>query len=244
MKAMILAAGLGTRLRPLTETLPKALLPVGGRPLIHYHLLLLKRFGISDVFINLHHYGEKIVREIGNGSRFGLKVIYSEEPVILGTGGGVKRLCSELSAAPFIVLNADILIDIDLDDLVEFHDRKKGAATLVLREDPEADRYGPVDMDDQNRIRDILGQCDGNTGRLRRFMFTGAHLLEPKVLEFIPSDRFYSITDAYIAMVDGGERLYGYQTRGYWTDIGVPERYRDADQAMKEGRIELGYLKP
>jgi NDP-sugar pyrophosphorylase family protein len=244
MKAMILAAGFGTRLRPLTDTLPKPLLPVGNRPLIHYNLLLLKKYGITDVLINLHHHGERIVREVGNGLRFGMNVIYSEEPTILGTGGAIKKVRSEVADGAFLVINGDILVDINLDKAVEFHHRKKGVATLILREDEEVDRYGPVEIDAKNRIRNILGKCCWNGEKLNRLMFTGIHIVEPKALDYVPQDLFYSITDAYIEMVRRGEKLYGYVMKGYWTDIGVIERYRRVDQDLKDGKIKLSYVRP
>jgi len=244
MKAMILAAGFGTRLQPLTTDLPKPLLPVGNRPLIHYNLLLLKKYGITEVLINLHHLGEKIVQEIGNGLRFGMNVIYSEEPEILGTGGAIKKVRSEFCKGTFIVMNGDILIDINLDKLVEFHHRKKGVSTLALREDDEIGRFGAVEIDTKNQIRNILGKCCWNGERLSRFMFTGVHVMEPRVLDYIPMETFYSITDAYIEMVKRKEKLYGYTMKGYWNDIGVPERYQRVDQDLKKGKVKLSFVRP
>lgn len=252
MKAMILAAGLGTRLRPLTDHLPKPLLPVGGHPLIYYNLLLLKKYGITDLFINLHYQGEKIVKEIGDGARFGMKITYSEEPQILGTGGGIKNIESAIARGTFIVINADILIDLNLDKVVEFHHKKKGAATLVLREDPEVERYGAIEVDRKGQIRNILGSVIPSISplsgvkekKLRRLMFTGVHIMEPRVMDFIPPGKFYAITDAYIKMLQDGEKLFGYPMRGYWNDIGVPDRYKKADQDMREGSVRLHYTRP
>src|SRR3989449_1523283 len=126
MKAMVLAAGLGTRLRPLTDTLPKPLLPVAGRPLLEWNLLLLKRHGITEVIINLHHLGEQIVRALGDGARLGLRLAYSHEPTLQGTGGGIKQAAPFLKDGPFLVLNGDTLSDCDLMALIAAHraDRK------------------------------------------------------------------------------------------------------------------------
>lgn len=242
MKAMILSAGLGTRLRPLTSDVPKPLLPVGDRPLIYYNLLLLKKYGITDVLINLHHHGEKIIKEIGNGLQFGLNVVYSEEPEILGTGGGIKKVRSELSKGTFIVINGDILVDVNLNKVVEFHYRKKGLVTLVLREDEEMDRYGAIEVDAKNRVRNILGKCSWVGERLKPLMFTGVHVIEPKVLDYIPVDIFYSIIDAYIEMVRKEERIYGYPMKGYWTDIGVIERYQKVDEEIKNGKLKFSFV--
>ena len=244
MKAMILAAGLGTRLRPLTNDLPKPLLPVAQRPLIYYNLLLLKKYGITDVFINVHYHGEKIIREVGNGVRLGMNITYSEEPNILGTGGGIKNIQSAIARGTFIVINGDILIDLNLDKVVEFHHKKKGAATLVLREDPEVDHYGAIETDAKDQIQDILGQTGPKGEKLKRLMFTGVHVMEPRVLDYIPPRGFYSITDAYIEMLRKREKLFGFVTRGYWNDIGVLDRYQKADRDVKEGKVRFNYLRP
>ena len=132
---MVLAAGFGRRLRPLTDHMPKPLLPVGGRPMIEYTLLLLKKYGLTEVIINLHHCGDQIIKTLGDGSRLGLSIAYStEKGEALGTGGGIKKAASFFEQSTFIVVNGDILIDIDLDKLISFHHAKQGLATLVLRE--------------------------------------------------------------------------------------------------------------
>ena len=244
MKAMILAAGLGTRLRPLTNDLPKPLLPVGGRPLIYYNLMLLKKYGITDVFINVHYQREKIIQELGNGSQFGMNITYSEEPEILGTGGGIKNIQSAIARGTFIVINADILIDLNLDKLVEFHHKKKGVATLVLREDEEVEQYGVIEVGAKDQIHNILGRAQSKTDRVRRLMFTGVHVMEPRVMDYIPFAKFYSITDAYIEMLRHNEKLFGYLMRGYWNDIGVLERYKKADVDLKSGKVRLPHIRP
>ncbi len=142
MKAMILAAGLGTRLRPLTNTIPKPLLPIAGTPLIVWNLLLLKQHGFRDVVINLHHLGPMIEQALGNGSRYGLRIIYSREPAILGTGGGIKRAEPHFSGESVLVLNGDTLVELDLGALCAFHQQRDAVATLVLRKDPEAAQVG------------------------------------------------------------------------------------------------------
>ena len=158
MKAMILAAGLGNRLRPLTNTIPKPLLPIAGTPLIVWNLLLLKRHGFRDVVINLHHLGPMIEQAVGDGSRYGLRIIYSREPAILGTGGGLKRAEPHFSGESVLVLNGDTLVELDLGALCAFHQQRDAVATLVLRKDPEAARWGLVEMDSDNRIVRINGR--------------------------------------------------------------------------------------
>jgi NDP-sugar pyrophosphorylase family protein len=243
MRALILAAGLGTRLRSITGDLPKPLATVADRPLIHYTLLLLKRYAITEVIVNLHYQGEKIRRELGNGKRFGMKIAYSEEPQILGTGGGIAKVRPFFQEQPFLVVNSDVLVDMNLDKLVDYHHRKKSVATLVLREDPEVDRYGAVEMDGEGRIRQFLGRIPGAPNDLLKRMFTGIHVIDPRVFDYIPPAVFSPITDAYIAMLLKDERLFGFTIRSFWADLGTPERYRAISDGLSENRIKLSYLK-
>ncbi|HEY5627503.1 MAG TPA: nucleotidyltransferase family protein, partial [Nitrospira sp.] len=179
MKAMILAAGLGTRLRPLTNTIPKPLLPIAGTPLIVWNLLLLKRHGFHDVVINLHHLGPMIEQALGNGSKYGLRIYYSHEPVILGTGGGIKQAEPEFSGGPVLVLNGDTLFELDLGALCEFHQQRKAAATLVLREDDDAARWGLVEVGVDDRIVRITGRGKSDACATRPRMFAGIHIVHP-----------------------------------------------------------------
>lgn len=243
MQAMILAAGLGTRLRPLTDNLPKPLLPLEGRPLIEYTLLLLRRYGIMDVIINLHYQGEKIMQALGDGSRWRMKIRYSEEPRILGTGGGIKKVEAFLSDEPFLVINSDILVEINLDRVIELHRHKKAAATLVLREDPEVDAWGAVGVDSLNRIRQLLGKPDWMGEKLSKRMFAGIHVMDPRVLAYIPGQGFSSIIEVYIEMIQKGERIVGQTVKDYWMDIGTPERYRQAQEDLKRRRVTLPFLR-
>jgi NDP-sugar pyrophosphorylase family protein len=240
MKAMILAAGLGTRLKPLTDHLPKPLLPLEGRPLIEHTLLLLRRFGITEAVINLHYQGDKIIQVLGDGSRLGMKIRYSEEPDILGTGGGIKKAERFLSDGPFLVINSDILVEINLDQIIGFHQRNQAAATMVLREDPDVDRWGAVGVDSYHRIRQLLGKPDWTGEALSKKMFTGIHVMDPRVLNYIPGSGFFTIIDAYIEMLRKEERLFGHVHPGYWIDIGTPERYRKAEEDLKKRRAGRG----
>jgi len=242
MRALILAAGLGTRLRPLTDKLPKPLLSVGERPLIHYHLALLKKYGITDIVINVHYHAKTMILALGDGARFGVHITYSEEPVILGTGGGIKNLQTLFGDEAFLVINGDILVDINLDSLFAFHHKKKGAATLALRDDSDLTQYGIIETDENDQIQNILSKIPSTKGMFRKRMFTGVHILTPAVFDYIPQKTFYSITDSYIEMLRKEERLFGYSMEGYWNDLGVQKRYHEVNQEMKEGKIKLHYM--
>ena len=166
MKAMVLAAGLGTRLRPLTASLPKPLLPLGPHPLLVWNLLLLRQYGIKDVMINLHHLGERIRQALGDGSQWHMRIVYSHEPVLLGTGGGIKRVEEFFQDGPFLVLNGDTVATLDLSQLVAHHHSEGALATMVLRDDPEVERWGVVETDHHDRVLRIHGKgASGERGR-------------------------------------------------------------------------------
>ncbi|HAP39092.1 MAG TPA: hypothetical protein DCQ94_04955, partial [Nitrospira sp.] len=185
MKAMILAAGLGTRLRPLTDVTPKPLLPVAGTPMIVWNLLLLKRHGIRDVVINLHHLGDMIRQALGDGSALGMRLIYSYEPVILGTGGGIKQAEPHFQGEPVLVLNGDTLFELDLGAVMAFHRERAAAATLVLRQDPDAARWGLVEVTDRAEIVRITGRGRSAPTVTAARMFAGIHILHPRLLRYL-----------------------------------------------------------
>lgn len=248
MKAMVLAAGQGTRLRPLTDTQPKALVPVGGRPMIEYCLLLLRHYGIRDIVINLHHRGEQIENRLADGCGLGLQISYSVEPELLDTGGGLLKARPFLEDDTFIVINTDVLIDLHLDQLLEFHQKQQAAATLVLRPDKDADQYGSMDIDERGRICRFLdtrmpAQSPGPT---RKLMFTGVQVLEPKVFDYmdmgLAAHKFSTTRQTYPRMVAEGQPLYGFCFDGFWQDLGTAERIRQAEHSLAEGEIKLHYL--
>ncbi|MGE0643109.1 MAG: NDP-sugar synthase [Nitrospira sp.] len=239
MKAMILAAGLGTRLRPLTNTIPKPLLPVGGTSLIVWNVLLLKRHGFDQIVINLHHLGPLIEQALGDGSKFGVQIVYSHEPVILGTGGGIKQAEPHFSGEPVLILNADTLVEVDLGALWDFHRTRHAAATLVLREDVDAARWGLIEVGEHQQILRITGKgLPVSTPAIPR-MFAGIHVLHPRLLQNVAKGVPSSIIDPYIAAIERGERVLGYDLHGYWSDIGTAERYAQAEKDTQAGLIRL-----
>jgi NDP-sugar pyrophosphorylase family protein len=247
---MVLAAGEGTRLKPLTDRMPKALVPVAGRPMIEYALLLLRRYGIRDIIINLHHFGEQIEDRLGDGRAMGLSIRYSHEPELLDTGGGLLKAREFLSDRTFIVINTDVLIDLDLAALIQFHNSTGAAATLVLRPDPRADEFGSMDIDADGRIIRFLqsrATVEPN-GALRKMMFTGVQVLEPRIfdhmLEQPPKGKFSTTRDTYPRMLIADERLFGFPFGGCWQDLGTGERIRQAEENMRNGRVNLQFLQP
>jgi len=239
MKAMILAAGFGTRLRPLTDTVPKPLLPVGGIPLIVWNLLLLRRHGITDVLINVHHLGTLIEKALGDGSQYGMQVSYSREQDILGTGGGLKQGESYFVGEPFVVVNGDTLFELDLDDLIERHRASASIATMVIRQDPEAARWGEILVDDRGFVRSIAGRPLPGGGARGGHMFAGIHVMHPRLLVDVEAGKPSSIIDAYVRALERGERVSSHRLSGYWSDVGTPERYAQAQRDAESGAIRL-----
>jgi len=248
MKAMVLAAGQGTRLHPLTERTPKALVPVAGRPMIDYCLLLLKRHGIRDIIINLHHLGDQIESYLGDGKRWGLQITYSKEPELLDTGGGLLKAKPFLQDGTFIVINTDVLIDLSLRELMAYHEEKRAVATLVLRLDPLADQYGSMDIDGDGRIHRFLQtRIDpAFSGAATKLMFTGVQILEPRVFDYLESDRilrkFSTTKDTYPRMLLGQERLFGFRFDGFWQDVGTASRIKEAEESLAAGKATLHFL--
>ncbi len=237
-RAMVLAAGLGTRLRPLTRDRPKALVEVGGRPMIEYTLRMLAAAGTEEVVINVHHRGEKVRAALGDGAAYGLRLRYSPEERLLDTGGGILKARARLEPGAFVVANCDALLDLDLGAVWERHQRKSAVATLVLRADSDAERYGPVDVDAEGRIRRFLGKPEKVPEPLERRMFCGVHILSPAIFELMPPGGAFSITrDTYVQAVAAGAALYGFEHRGYWRDLGTTEGVAAATADLSSGRF-------
>ncbi len=245
MKAMVFAAGYGQRLRPLTEKLPKALIPVWDRPMIEYPLRLLKAAGITEIIINLHHLGKMIEDVLGNGERLDIRIQYLREEELLDTGGGLLRAKSLLDEGTFIVINSDVMIDLPLMDLVAFHQRNRATATLVLRKDEMADQYGAIETASDGRIHSFLGQRPVQLPDtpLSKVMFTGVQIMEPKVFDYMEGTSPFSLTRVtYPKILLRGEPLYGFTFGGYWQDLGTPERIKEAEGKLKRGEVKLHYL--
>ncbi len=239
MKAMILAAGFGMRLRPLTETLPKPLLPIAGKPLIEWTLLLLRRHGVMEVMINLHHLGDQIEHRLGDGSRFGMRLSYSREAAILGTGGGIKQAEPFFEWDPFIVLNGDTLLELDLGALVGFHRQQGALATMVVRQDPEVERWGAVEVGEEHRVLRINGRGLPRSEPVDRFMFAGVHVMHPRLLRNVPLGQEASIIDVYVSAIVNGDTISGYPMEGYWSDVGTLARYQETQREVEAGLVTL-----
>ncbi len=244
MKGFVLAAGLGERLKPITDSVPKPMMPVGNLPLIGYALRLLAHHGITDVMVNLHHQAKLLRESLGDGARFGVSITYSFEQEILGTGGALKFARQHLGDETFVVLNSDTILDIDLHAVIRAHRARGAVATMVLRTDPRQQEFGQIDIDAHGRVRRILGQGAAGTD-LRSLMFSGVHVIEPRFLEYIPPDVSTCIVRyAYTKALQNDEVLGGELMDGYWCDAGTPARYFEAHVDAMSQRMVLRHADP
>lgn len=242
MIAMVLAAGLGTRLRPLTEAIPKPALPILGSTLLEENLALVARLGVGEVVVNAHHRAE-IVAQVARraAERLDLRLHLSfETPEPLGTGGALVAARPLLDRGETILLlNGDVLTDMDLAPALERHRGERPAATMVLRPMPEGADFAPVEVDGEGRVLRIAGQ--GREGEGRSFLFTGIHFLEPAVLDALPAEGPSCINrQGHVTLLREGERILGHVIEeGRWSDVGTWERYREANLDLLGGRYRL-----
>ncbi|MDO8715487.1 MAG: nucleotidyltransferase family protein [Dehalococcoidales bacterium] len=239
MKAMVLAAGKGTRIGHLDPATPKVLLPVGGIPMICHTLTWLKGHGISQAAINLHHLGTRVTDCVGDGSRFGIAVSYSHEETLLGTAGGVKKM-SPFFDDTFVVVYGDMLTDFDLTAMIRFHKAKKAIATLALFEVSDPSSFGIVEIEADGRvIRFVEKPPPGTaTGRLAN---GAVYVLEKSVLTYIPENSFCDFGhDIFPSLLAANLPVYGYPLTesDYLIDIGTPGKYHQANEDMKAGRLK------
>jgi NDP-sugar pyrophosphorylase family protein len=241
MKAMILAAGFGTRLRPLTEERPKPLFPVMNRSLLGHWVDQLQSFGADDIVVNVHHLQNHILDAFDPKHWQGSRLHFSREKEILGTAGGIKKAQPFLDGGPFIVANSDILADIDFDRVIAFHKQKGSCLTLVVRQDEFPERYDPIEINSEGRIVNFLGTTFGQIPtNSKRVMFTGIQIMEPEIFFRIPPNSFSGTTeDIFPKMVAQGLPVYGFLHDKYWIDTGNRESYLQVHQDAMDHKISL-----
>ena len=233
MKAMILAAGFGTRLRPLTEIKPKALMPVVNKPILARNIEYLISHGITEIIVNAHHHHQQIVNYLREESSFGLNIEVKVEPEILGTGGGIKNTEGFWDKEPFFVINSDILTDIDLAAVYQVHQTSGSLVTLVLH---NCEPYNQVQVDEQWNITDI-----GKVNMPGRYAFTGIHVVHPEVLSHIPRGIFSNIIECYRQLIRMGKPVRACLVQGhYWRDIGSIQSYLEANRELAGSSFVIG----
>jgi len=248
MKAMVLAAGLGTRLRPLTDDRPKALVEIAGRTLLEITLARLQVFGIREVIVNVHHFADMVLEYLTAHDNFGMRIELSREEGLLDTGGGLKKaawffLDDSRPDQPFILHNVDVLSTIDLQGMVEFHLRNQALATLAAQ-NRKTSRY--LLFDEQQQL------CGRRTGRGPRteivrpaqptqaLAFSGIHVISPRLLTMMTEEGAFSIIDCYLRLAAQGERVLAFRAdEYYWRDLGKPESVRKATEDVAQKALVL-----
>jgi NDP-sugar pyrophosphorylase family protein len=247
MKAMILAAGLGTRLRPLTNDRPKALVEVGGRTLLEIALARLRTFGVREVIVNVHHFADMVVDYLKAKNNFGMRIEVSREQELLDTGGGLKKAAwffLEDSAGrdeAFILHNVDVISTIDLARMVEFHREHQALATLAVQE-RETSRY--LLFDEQLRLcgrragRDGAPELVRGCQQVKALAFSGVHVLSPRIFSLMTEEGAFSIVPTYLRLAGRGENIAGFRAdEYYWRDLGRAENVAQAERdAAKIGQ--------
>ena len=258
MRALVLAAGRGERLRPLTDTVPKPIVQVGGRALIEYPLGMLKRAGITEIAINVHHLAGAIQSALGNGARLGIDIIWSPEPALFGTGGPLNGLAEFLASGTFVIANSDSILNLDLRAMIAFHRDSGALATLALARPENLDHYSKIEIDRAARVRRMRlltsaahGEYDDYTDRrddalpkeLEAFMYCGVIVAEPPVLKLIPPAPPWSIMASLFApIVRDGLPVFGFVHRGYMRTVDDLATYEKLRAEFAANPPELNFL--
>lgn len=242
MKAMILAAGLGTRLRPLTDDRPKALVEIGGRTLLEITLARLRDSGVREVIVNVHHFAEMVIEYLRSNDSFGMRLEVSREDVLLDTGGGLKKAAwffledGNHAQEPFLLHNVDVISNIDLARMVRFHGEQQALATLAVQR-RETSRYLLFDEAHQ-----LCGRraAQGETERVRPYReaeelaFSGIHVISPAFLRMMTENGAFSIIDSYLRIAGEEKRILGFRADEYsWRDLGTPQNLKQAEADFK-----------
>lgn len=238
MKAVIMAGGEGTRLRPLTSNQPKPMMPIANRPMMEHIIELLKRHGFDDIVVTVAYQANAIRTYFGNGAEFGVQMVYATEESPLGTAGSVRNASEELTE-PFLVISGDVMTDIDLGQIVDFHRERKSMATIGLKAMENPLEFGIVITREDGSIERFLekpswGQVFSDT------INTGIYVLEPSIFDYIePGKQVDFSSDVFPRMLDDGMPIFGYVADGYWEDVGTLEAYVKAHQDVLDGQVSV-----
>jgi len=234
MRAIVLSAGYGTRLWPLTEDRTKPAIPILGKPLVGYVAEYLASYGIDEIVVNLHHRPESVRRALGDGGRFGVQLHYVEEPEILGTSGALDNTRAFFEHDTFVVVNGKIITDIDLSAALETHRTMNALATLVLLPNSRRERFSVVETEN-GRVKRFGGMPVDSGADEAPLMFTGIHIMEPRILEYVPRTVFSdSVIDVYPQAMANGEVLAAHVASGKWRELSTLKRYLDISVELLE----------
>ena len=238
MKAVVMAGGEGSRLRPLTIRRPKPMVPIVGKPVMEHILNLLKRHGITEVIVTVQYLASSIEDYFGNGSQFGMRITYSREDVPLGTAGSVKNAEEHLTE-PFLVISGDALTDYDLSEIIRYHQEKKALATLTLAHVSNPLEFGVIITNEEGHITQFLekpswGEVFSDT------INTGIYVLDPQIFTYFEKNKQFDFSqELFPMMLRKGDPIYGYVADGYWCDVGNLAEYMRANADVLQGRVDV-----
>lgn len=242
VKAMIMAAGLGTRLWPLTGLMPKPMVPILNRPVMEHIVRLLARHGVREVAANLHYYPDEIRSHFGDGEAFGLAIRFRYEEELLGTAGGVGNFRDLLGGDTFLVISGDALTDIDLTALLARHRASGGIATMAVKRVPDPSLYGVVMHDTAGRVTGFQEKPSPEEAR-SDLCNCGIYAFEPRIFDFVPPGVFVDwAKDVFPTLLETDEPFHVWQLEGYWNDVGNIEAYRQGNFDALCGRVDVARL--
>ncbi|MBU1026613.1 MAG: NDP-sugar synthase [Candidatus Margulisbacteria bacterium] len=239
MKAIIIAGGLGTRLRPLTNNIPKPIVPVANIPFVVHQIEHLVRHGIDEVILNLHYLSHEIKKILDDGKQWGIKIRYSIEEHPLGTAGAVKNAEQFFDEGPMVIFNGDVVTDLNISKLINYHREKKALVTLALTEVEDPTAFGLVITDNDGRVKQFLEKPSWEMVTAKTIN-AGTYVVDPKIFANVPKNEKYSFErQLYPGLLKKGEPIYGYLSDAYWIDIGTPAKYKEVHQAILRGEVAV-----
>jgi len=243
MKAMILAAGVGSRLDPITRTTPKPMVPVVGLPVIEHIIHLLAKHGFTDIVCNTHYLADQIESYFAGKTDLGARVSFNREEILLGTAGGLKRVQEQLgffdSAEPFLVVGGDDLTSVDLSAMLAQHKSNGALATIALTEVEDPSQFGVVVLGENNAIERFVEKPKPGTAP-SNLVNMGVYLFSPRILDLIPVGQFYDFGKQVFPQIqEAGEPFFGFQSKEYWRDVGNLREYRDVQGDFFTGEVQL-----
>lgn len=249
MKAMVLAAGLGTRLRPLTDDRPKALVEIGGHTLLEITLARLRGFGVTEAIVNVHHFADMVVDYLREHNSFGMRVEISREELLLDTGGGLKQAAWFFLSdghdldEPFLLHNVDVLSTIDMTRMMRFHREQEGIATVATQSRETA---RPLLFDSSGRLcgrvtgQDRKQEIVRASSELQERAFCGIHILSPRIFELITESGVFSMIPTYLRLAGKGEKIMAFPAdQYYWRDLGTPGNIEQAEMDLVDGKLHV-----
>jgi len=247
VKAVIIAGGLGTRLRPLTYNTPKPIVPVANRPFVVHQIEHLRQHGVDEIILNLHYMSDAIRNILNDGKEWGVKIYYSIEETPLGTAGAVKNADEYFGTEPMVVFNGDVLTDINISQIIEFHKKKNARITLTLTQVEDPTAYGLILTDKEGKVSRFIEKPSweqvssySRQGLAANTINAGIYVIDPVIFRDVPKGVEYSFErQLFPSLLEKKEPIYGFISDRYWIDIGKPSQYRQAHEAILRNEVAV-----